>query len=86
MRLQSVDTPADVEAVLIARFRDMGPLGRLRAAVALNRDLDALAAAGIRLRHGDIGEHELRLRLFALRLDRDDMVRAFGWDPGREGY
>lgn len=64
----------------------MGDSGRLRAALALNRTLDGLALAGIRQRHGALDERELRLRLYALRLDREDMIRAFGWDPELEGY
>ncbi len=86
MRTQSEDTPPDVEAVLIEIYRRMSDSGRLRAALDLNRALDKLALAGIRQRHGELGERELRLRLYALRLDRDDMVRAFGWDPEIEGY
>lgn len=86
MRTQSADTPPEVEEILLKRYREMGPLGRLAAALDMNRTVDALAIAGIRRRHGQIGDRELRLRLFALRLDRDDMVRAFGWDPEIEGY
>ena len=81
-----VDSPPDVEAVLIERYRAMGDVGRLRAVLALNETLDRLALTGIAQRHGAIDSRELRLRLYALRLDRDDMIRAFGWDPEIEGY
>lgn len=87
MRTQSIDTPPEVEEVLVRRLREIGPRARLQAAFDLNRSLEALALLGIRGRHGeDLGVREERLRLFALRLDRDDMVRAFGWDPEKEGY
>lgn len=48
--------------------------------------LDTLALAGIADRHPQATEHERRLRLAALRLNRDTMVRAFGWDPALRGY
>ncbi len=82
---QSVDTPPEVEARQIERYRDLGPAGRLAAALELNAALDELALAGIRARHGRTSTGDERLRLFALRLDRDQMVRAFSWDPDREG-
>jgi hypothetical protein len=49
------------------------------------------AAARIRAQYGpDLPERELRLRLAALWIDRDIMVRAFvrafGWDPWAEEY
>jgi len=47
---------------------------------------DELATAGIRMRHPGASGRELELRLGALRLDRDTMVRVFGWDPETEGY
>ena len=52
----------------------------------LNRAADEMALAGIRMRHPEASDRELRLRLAALRLDRGTMVRVFGWDPEREGY
>lgn len=87
MRTQSIDTPPEVEEVLVRRLREIGPSARLQAALDLNRSLEALALVGIRQRHGEhVGERGERLRLFSLRLDREDMVRAFGWDPEKEGY
>jgi hypothetical protein len=85
MCTQSVDTPPEVEARLIERYRELGPAGRLEAALSLNAALDEVALAGIRARHGDGDPRAERLRLFSLRLDRDQMRNAFGWDPEREG-
>ena len=81
VRTQSVDTPPEVEAVQVRLYCEMGPRGRLAAALELNAALDNLALAGIRSRHGALPDTELRLRLFALRLSREQMVDAFGWDP-----
>ena len=44
------------------------------------------ALARILKQYGTISEHEQRLRLAALWLDRDIMIRVFNWDPLKEGY
>jgi hypothetical protein len=60
---------------------------RLLRAFDLTECVRALAAARIRAEYGpDLSERELRLRLGALWLDRETMVRVFGWDPEVEGY
>lgn len=81
MRTQSMDTPPEVESVQIRLYREMGPRGRLAAALDLNAALDLLALAGIHSRHRGLPEAEARLRLYSLRLNREQMVRAFAWDP-----
>jgi len=35
---------------------------------------------------GAVPERELRLRLAALRLDRETMIGVFNWDPEVQGY
>jgi hypothetical protein len=83
---QSRDTDPSIEARQIAAWRVMTPAEKLRIVAELVRASEELALAGIRLRHPDAGAREIELRLAALRLDRDTMVRWFGWDPEREGY
>lgn len=68
----------DVDPLQIARYREMGPSGRLAAALDLNAALDVIARAGIRARHGPLPPEEVERRLFALRLTADEMRRAFG--------
>lgn len=81
------DTAAAAERVLIDGYRRMNPSDKLRCVVALNRALDQLARARIRKQYGEqLSPRELRLRLAALRLDRDVMVMVFGWDPEVHGY
>mgnify|MGYP006987211209 FL=1 len=63
----------------------MSPAKKLQRVAELNAAVLELAAAGIRRRHGAVAEEELRLRLAALWLDRETMVRAFGWDPMEHG-
>jgi hypothetical protein len=87
MRTQSPDTPAEIEQRLVEEYRRMSPGQRLMMAMEMNRAVQQMAAARIRTQYGpDLPERELRLRLAALWIDRDTMVRAFGWDPRVEGY
>jgi hypothetical protein len=84
---QSPDTPLDVEEILLAGYRRMTPAEKLRRVEDLNCAVRQLALARIRRQYGpDLSEREQRLRLAALWLDRDTMIRVFGWDPEVEGY
>lgn len=83
----SLDTPPEIEEMLLEGYRRMTPEEKMRRIVELNRSVEEMAAARIRTQYGpDLPERELRLRLAALRLDREVMVRLFDWDPEVEGY
>ena len=41
-----------------------------------------MAESGVRARYPGASEREIFLRAAALRLPRDLMIRAYGWDPG----
>jgi hypothetical protein len=87
MRTQSPDTPLEVEQRLVEEYRRMSPGQRLMMAMEMNRAVQEMAAARIRAQYGpDLPERELRLRLASLWIDRDTMMRAFGWDPRVKGY
>lgn len=87
MTTLSRDTPPEVEAVWIDGLRRMGAEERLRRACDLTATVRSLAAARLKERYGPaLSERELRLRLAALWLDREILVRVFGWDPEVEGY
>ena len=59
---------------------------KLERVTELTKAVQQLALARIRKQYGEISEREQRLRLAALWLDRDTMIRVFQWDPSREGY
>lgn len=80
------DTSPEAEAFLIEGYRRMSPTDKLRRVESLNRALVKLAAARIRAQYGDIPEDEMRLRLGALRLGRETMIKVFGWDPEVKGW
>ena len=84
---QSRDTPLEVEEILLAGYRRLTPGQKLARVADLNRAVRQLALARIRAQYGPgLSEREERLRLAALWLDRETMVRVFGWDPEVEGY
>lgn len=85
-RTQSADTDPAVEERQIEAWRAMTPAEKLRIVSELVRASEELALAGVKLRHPGRSERELALRVAALRLDRDTMIRWLGWDPAREGY
>jgi len=80
------DTPPKIQELLIAGYRSMTAQEKLRQVSELTKTVQQLALARIRKQYGDISEHEQRLRLAALWLDRDTMIRVFNWDPKKEGY
>jgi hypothetical protein len=80
------DTSADAERFLIEGYRRMSPMDKLRRVESLNRAVTQLQRARIRKQYGDISEDEMRMRIGALRLGRDLMIKAFGWDPDVQGW
>jgi hypothetical protein len=81
------DTHPAIERILIEGYRRMSPMEKLERVAALNRALDELALARIEATYGlDMSTREKQLRLAALRLDRETMIRVFDWDPEEKGY
>ena len=70
---------------MIAGYRRMTDAQKLARVDALTRTVRQLALARIRQEHPEADARELRLRLAALRFDRETMIRAFGWDPREHG-
>jgi hypothetical protein len=87
MRTQSIDTPPEIEELVVCAYREMGLAGRVAAYSDLEAGLERVARAGIEHRLGrPVAPDETALRLGALRLDRPTMILVFGWDPEIEGY
>jgi hypothetical protein len=86
MSALSADTAPEVLERQIARWRCMSPAEKLDAVAAANSACDVLASAGVRRRHPDATEAEVRRRVIALRIGRDLSVAAYGWDPDVEGW
>jgi hypothetical protein len=47
--------------------------------------INELARAELKQRYPDATPREIDLRLASRVLDRDTMIRAFGWDPDKQG-
>lgn len=87
LNTQSIDTTAEVEEILVSMLRRLSDEDRLRRMYELTESARALAADRIRRQYGPAtAEREVTLRLAALHLGRELMVKAFGWDPEREGW
>jgi hypothetical protein len=80
------DTDPVVEAILIEGYRRMSPSQKLDRVRSLTHAVQELALADIRRRHPDADEREQSLRLASRWIERDLMVRAFGWDVRERGY
>ena len=57
------------------------PEQKLTDVFALSEGLFAATKAGVRFRYPGADEREVFLRAVAMRLPRELMIRAYGWDP-----
>ena len=64
-----------------AIIRSKTPDERIEIAFALTDLALRMAESGVRARYPHASEREIFLRAAALRLPRDLMIRAYGWDP-----
>ena len=80
-RTQSRDTSTEIERRQIDVWCAMNAAQKLAIVSQLTLATEELARAGIRERHPNAAEREIELRL-----DRNMMIRVFGWDPEKQGY
>jgi hypothetical protein len=78
--------PDPAEEALFARYREMSADQKFAIVGRLGRLVDEVALAALRQKYPDATEHENRLRLASRTIDRETMIRAFGWDPLERGY
>lgn len=83
---QITDTPPRIQKLLIEGYRRMSPQQKLKRVNELTKAVQQLALARIRKQYGAISEREQKLRLASLWLDRETMIKVFGWDPSVKGY
>jgi hypothetical protein len=75
------DTSPTADARYHELLRAMTPERRLEAAMRLSRGVRELALAGLRVRHPEADEHELRVRLTVRLYGRAAGTRLFGAVP-----
>jgi hypothetical protein len=80
------DTNQDSERMLVELARATPVWKKFQQVANATEACRAFARAGILRRHPDASEKEVKLRLAALSLDRETMIRVYGWDPEVEGY
>ena len=80
------DTSPEVEARQVEIWRTMTPKQKLDIVADLNRDVQRMADAGVRMRYPDATDREVFLRVAALRNGRELSIAAYGWDPAFEGW
>lgn len=80
------DTDPEITNIIIEGYRNMSPLDKLQKVNELNKSIQQIALARIKMQYGNISEREKRLRLASLWLDRDIMINVFNWDPLVKGY
>lgn len=77
------DTAPDVRGRLVAGWRAMAPARKAALVNAWSADVAALALVGLRRRHPQAGDAEIRFRLGSLLLG--EAVAEQLWGPSRSG-
>ena len=78
------DTDPRVMKVWLDMLRAKTPGERILMAFELSDFAVRASESGVRARYPEASEREIFLRSAALRLPRDLMIRAYGWDPETE--
>ena len=85
-RLGLEDTSPEAERVLIELARATPAWRKFEQVAETTETCRAFAMAGLREKYPQASEEELRRRLVARLLDRETVIRVYGWDPKVEGY
>jgi len=75
------DTDPKALAVFIEFHRKMTPGERVARVFEMAAFQEGLQRSSVRSMYPDAGEREVFLRVAARRLDRETMIRVYGWDP-----
>jgi hypothetical protein len=75
------DTDPRAMEVWLDLQRRMPPGEKFAAVLAASHLVLRMYEAGVRLQYPEASEGEIFLRTAARHLDRDLMVRVYGWDP-----
>lgn len=75
------DTDPKALAILIELQRRMTLAQKAALVFELSDMLLELSAQGVRQQYPEAEERELFLRMASRHLDRETMIRAYGWDP-----
>lgn len=79
------DTDPRAMEVWLELLRGKTPGEKIEMAFGLTDFALRMAESGVRVNYPLASEREVFLRTAALRLPRDLMIKAYGWDPERDG-
>jgi len=86
MKPMAMDTPPEIEQMLIEGYRKMPVWKKLQQVGKLSDLVRQLAINDIRRRYPQAGERELKLRQALRWIEPELMCKAFGWNVEKEGY
>jgi hypothetical protein len=86
MKPLSADTTPEAQQMHFALMRRLPDWKRLTLALELTQATRQLVMADIRSRFPSASNEELRRRFIARVLSREEVIRAYGFDPREEGY
>ena len=62
-------------------IRKLSPEERMVRVFGMVDFLRRFVAAGIKRQYPNATDHEIKMRMASRMLDRETMIRAYGWDP-----
>lgn len=80
------DTSKEAEKIIVEGYRSMPAILKMQQVVALTQTVQKMALSRLRQQYKNMNEREEKLRLAALWLPRETMIRLFNWDPLLKGY
>ena len=86
MRANLLDTPPEIEKIIIEGYRKMSAAQKLKIMQDLIRAAQLLELSEIKRRYPNAVNRELQLRLASRWIEPELMLKAFGWDQKIEGY
>ena len=75
--MRPLDTSSDAEKVQIEMFRRLGPEKRLQSAALLSETCRTLLAEGVRRRHPNYNEQQVKLAVIRCLLPEDLFLQAY---------
>jgi hypothetical protein len=86
MKPLSQDTTPEAQSKHYELMRKLSPEQRLSMAFALTDATRNLILADLHHRFPEANENEIKRKFIARVLSREDVIRAFGFDPKAEGF
>ena len=86
MKPLSPDTSPDAQRMQFELLRRLSPSQKLALAFELTDALRELILADLHHRFPQADDTEIKRRFIARVLPREDVIRAYGFDPQVEGY